>query len=162
MLKDLELGKDLWVSYFNSRIQLQQVPFQHSAHHITPYERIFGHPPQSLTFGSSIQMFHQDSGRNPLKTDDKALECCLIGYEGYSIYVVVDSDKKRLQSRNVIFMEGRANRHNKDEPASIVSQCPSPHRTSTCTHEVSITLKRSRSTQANEPKGDAPVRNVGY
>jgi len=40
------------------------------------------------------------------KLDNKAKECRLIGYEGDSIYVVVDASKKKLHSRNVIFIEG--------------------------------------------------------
>jgi len=40
------------------------------------------------------------------KLDDKAKECKLIGYEGDSIYVVVDASKKKLCSHNVIFIEG--------------------------------------------------------
>ena len=40
------------------------------------------------------------------KLDDKARECQLIGFEGESIYVIVDADKQQLWSQNVIFMEG--------------------------------------------------------
>jgi len=46
------------------------------------------------------------------KLDDKAKECRLIGYKGDSIYVVVDADKKRLCSHNMIFIEGTATRSN--------------------------------------------------
>jgi len=42
------------------------------------------------------------------KLDDKAKECRLIGFEGDSIYMVVDADRKRLCSCNVIFIEGQA------------------------------------------------------
>jgi len=33
---------------------------------------------------------------------------------------MVDTDKKRLRSCNIIFMEEKANRHNGDEPAPII------------------------------------------
>jgi len=40
----------------------------------------------------------------------------LIGFEGDSIYIVVDANTKKLQSCNIIFMEGTANRYNKNGP----------------------------------------------
>jgi len=122
MLKDSELGKDLWGEAISTHIYIHnRCPSSILPNHITPYERIFGHPPSIAhlrVFGSKCFIKIPDETHS--KLDDKALECRLLGYEGDSIYVVVDSDKKKLRSRNVIFLEGRANRVNKDEPVSVV------------------------------------------
>src|SRR5882724_6673732 len=122
MLKDLQLGKDLWGEAISTHISLHnRCPSSIFPNHITPYKRIFGHPPSIAhlrVFGSKCFIKIPDNTRS--KPDDKALECRLLGYEGDSIYVVVDLDKKKLWSQNVIFLEGRANRVNKDEPVSVV------------------------------------------
>ena len=47
-----------------------------------------------------------------MKLDNKAKECQLIWFEGDSIYVVVDQERKRQRSRNVIFIEGAGHRSN--------------------------------------------------
>ena len=52
------------------------------------------------------------------KLDDKSKECKFIGYEGDSIYVVVDASKKKLCSCNVIFIEGTATCTDSTEPKS--------------------------------------------
>jgi len=122
MLKDSELGKDLWGEAISTHIYIHnRCPSSILPNHITPYERIFGHPPSIAhlrVFGSKCFIKIPDETHS--KLDDKALECRLLGYEGDSIYMVVDSDKKKLWSQNVIFLEGRANRVNKDEPVSVV------------------------------------------
>ena len=48
--------------------------------------------------------------------DDKAKECRLIGFEGDSIYIVVDSDWRKLRSRNVILVENQTSRNEAVEP----------------------------------------------
>ena len=48
--------------------------------------------------------------------DDKAKECRLIRFEGDSIYVVVDSDQKKLRLRNMIFVESQTSWNEAVEP----------------------------------------------
>ena len=43
----------------------------------------------------------------------------MLGYEGDSIYVVVDVDKKKQRSHNVIFVEEIAHRQIKDAPSTL-------------------------------------------
>jgi len=46
MLKDLELGKDLWGEAISTQVYIcNRCPSSILPNHITPYERIFGHPP---------------------------------------------------------------------------------------------------------------------
>src|SRR5882724_1144117 len=154
MLKDSELGKDLWGEAISTHIYIHnRCPSSILPNHITPYERIFGHPPSIAhlqVFGSKCFIKIPDETRS--KLDDKALECRLIGYKGDSIYVVVDSDKKRLQSRNVIFMEGRANRRNKDEPASIVFLVSESTTGQVPAHMRSAYIKEVTEHTSNDPK----------
>ena len=118
MLKDSVLGKDLWGEAISTHVYIRnRCPSSILPNGITPYERTFGHPPsiQHLrVFGSKCFIKLPDETRS--KLDDKAKECQLIGFEGDSIYVVVDANQKRLRSRNVIFMEGVGSRSEKSEP----------------------------------------------
>jgi len=87
---------------------------------MTPYEKVFGHTPlisHLHVFGSKCFIKVLDEIRT--KLNDKAKECCLIGYEGDSIYVVVDAEKKKLWSHNVIFLEGNAHHQNNKEPSVL-------------------------------------------
>jgi len=110
MLKDSELGKDLWGEAILTHIYIRnRCPSSILPNGTTPYEKVFGHTPSIKhlrVFGSKCFIKVPDENRT--KLDNKAKECRLIGFEGDSIYIVVDVNKKRLQSRNVIFMEGRA------------------------------------------------------
>jgi len=112
MLKDSQFGKYLWGKAMLTHIYLlNRCPCSILPNHITPYERVFGHLPSIghlCVFGSKCFIKVPDETRT--KLNYKALKCHLIGFEGDSIYVVVDPNKKRLQSRNVIFIEGTANR----------------------------------------------------
>src|SRR5882724_2631495 len=77
------------------------------------YEKVFAQTPcinHLCVFSSKCFIKVPDETQS--KLDDKAKECQLIRYEGDSIYVVVDADKKRLCSCNVIFREGTATRSN--------------------------------------------------
>jgi len=72
-------------------------------------------------FGSKCYIKIPDENRS--KLEDKARECRLIGFEGDSIYVVVDPSQKKLRSRNVIFTEDQSNRNNKEgSPIEFPSQ----------------------------------------
>ena len=57
-----------------------------------------------------------------MKLDDKAKECWLIGFEGDSIYVVVDQERRGQRSRNVIFVEGIGHRSNGGETVEFSNQ----------------------------------------
>ena len=84
---------------------------------ITPYERVFNQLPSInhlWVFGLKCFIKVPDEMRS--KLDDKAQECHLKGFEGKSIYVIVDADKMKLRSWNIIFVEGMSNRHNKNGP----------------------------------------------
>ena len=111
MLKDLQLGKDLWGEAILTHIYLcNRCPSSILPGGITPYERVFGNAlsiEHLRVFGSKCFIKVPDEHR--AKFDDKARECHLIGFEGESIYIVVDADRKKLRSRNVIFMEGNRN-----------------------------------------------------
>ena len=111
MLKDLQLGKDLWGEAILTHVYLHnRCPSSILPGGITPYERVFGHTP-SIThlciFGTKCFIKVPDEHR--AKFDDKARECHLIGFEGESIYIVVDADRKKLRCHNIIFVEGNGN-----------------------------------------------------
>ena len=111
MLKDSKLGKDLWAKAISTHIYIHnRCPSSILINGIMPYEKVFSHTPligQPCVFGSKCFIKVPDENRT--KIDDKAKECQLISYEGDSIYVMVDVDKKKLRSHNVIFLEGNAN-----------------------------------------------------
>ena len=119
MLKDLELGKDLWGEAILTHVYLRnRCPSSILPGGITPYERVFGHVPlitHLRVFGTRCFIKVLDEHRT--KLDDKARKCCLIGFEGESIYMVVDADKRKLRSHNIIFMEGNGKRSNQSEPS---------------------------------------------
>src|SRR5882724_6186050 len=104
MLKDSDLGKDLWGEALLTHVYIHNwCPSSMLPNNITPYEKIFGHTPSIShlrIFGSKCFIKVPDESRS--KLDDKAKECRLIGYEGDSIYIVVDPNRKKLR-RNVIF-----------------------------------------------------------
>src|SRR5882672_2729442 len=110
MLKDSDLGKDLWGEALSTHIYIRnRCPSSILPGNITPYEKVFAQMPcinHLHIFGSKCFIKVPNETRS--KLDDKAKECRLIRYEGDSIYVVVDADKKRLHSHNVIFIEGTA------------------------------------------------------
>ena len=113
MLKDSELGKDLWAEAISTHVYIRnRCPSSILPNHVTPYERVFGLAPSInhfRVFGSKCFIKVPDENRS--KLDDKAKECRLIGFEGDSIYVVVDMDRKKLRTRNAIFVEGKAARN---------------------------------------------------
>src|SRR5882672_3711481 len=125
MMKDSDLGKDIWGEALLTHIYLHnQCPSSTLTDNITPYEWVFGHAPfigHLHIFGSKCYIKVPDESRS--KLDDKAKECRLIGFEGNSIYVVVDSAHKKLWSCNIIFMEDQSNRNDKAEhPIDFPSQ----------------------------------------
>ena len=72
-----------------------------------PNEKVFGHAPSIShlrVFG--LKCFIKIPDETRMKLDEKAKECRLIGFEGDSIYIVVDQERKKQRSRNVIFIEG--------------------------------------------------------
>ena len=72
-------------------------------------------------FGSKCYIKIPDENRS--KLDDKVRECRLIGFEGDSIYMVVDPSRKKLQSHNVIFTKDQSNRSDKEgSPIEFPSQ----------------------------------------
>ena len=120
MLMDSQLGKDMWAEAISNHVYIHnRCPTSILLNHITPYERVFGHPPSIgdlRVFRSKCFIKVPDENRS--KLDDKAIECHLIRFEGDSIYLVVDPNKKRMRSCNVIFMEGVANRSGKDDQSA--------------------------------------------
>jgi len=92
MLKDSDLGKDLWGEALSTHVYIcNHCPSNTLPGNITPYEKVFGHAPSIShlrVFGSKCFIKVPDETRS--KLDDKAKECRLIGYDGDSIYVVVD------------------------------------------------------------------------
>src|SRR5882672_5406239 len=120
MLKDSQLGKDMWAEAISTHVYIRnRCPTSILPNHITPHERVYGHPPSIghlRVFGSKCFIKVPDENRS--KLDDKASECRLIGFEGDSIYLVVNSNRKRMRSRNVIFMEGTANRSSNEDQSS--------------------------------------------
>src|SRR5882724_7244446 len=125
MLKDSDLRKDLWGEALITHVYLRnRCPSSVLPNNITPYEKVFGHAPfigHLRMFGSKCYIKIPDKNRS--KLEDKARECRLIGFEGDSIYVVVDPSQKKLRSRNVIFTEDQSNRNNKEgSPIEFPSQ----------------------------------------
>jgi len=118
MLKDSELGKDLWGEAILTHVYLHnRCPSSILPGGITPYERVFGHAPSIAHLCVfSTRCFIKVPDEHRTKLDDKARECRLISFEGESIYVVVDTDRKKLRSHNAIFMEGNGKRSNQSEP----------------------------------------------
>ena len=57
-----------------------------------------------------------------MKLDDKAKECQLIGFEGNSIYIVVDQERKKQRSCNMIFTEGTGHQNNEGETVEFSNQ----------------------------------------
>src|SRR5882724_6426721 len=118
MLRDSDLGKDLWGKALSAHVHIHnQCPSRILLGNSTPYEKVFGHAPSIRhlrIFISKCFIKIPDEIRS--KLDDKAKECRLIGFEGDSIYVVVDSDRKKLRSRNVIFVESQSSRNEAVEP----------------------------------------------
>jgi len=121
ILKDSQFGKDLCGEAMSTHIYIwNRCPSSILPNYITPYKRVFGHLPSIghlHVFGSKCFIKVPEETRT--KLDDKALECRLIGFEGDSIYMVVNSNKKKLQSCNVIFVESIANRQAKDKPSYL-------------------------------------------
>jgi len=117
-----EVGeRPLGRSYVNHVYIRNRCPSSILPDNITPYEKVFNQPP-------SINQLTSLSGRNVLskyldetrsKLDDKARECRLIGFEGESIYVVVDAEKRKLRSRNIIFVEGTSNRTSQKRTSTL-------------------------------------------
>ena len=124
MLKDSELGKDLWGEAISTHVYIHnRCPSSILPNNVTPYEKVFGHAPSIShlqVFGSKCFVKIPDETRS--KLEDKAKECRLLGFEGDSLYVVVDADRKKLRSRNVIFMEGKGNRN--DAPSLVEISSP--------------------------------------
>ena len=90
---------------------------------MTPYERVFGCAPSInhlRVFGSKCFIKIPDEIRT--KLDDKAKECRLIGFKGNSIYVVVDQERKKQRSQNVIFIEGTSHRNNEGKTLEFSNQ----------------------------------------
>ena len=117
MLRDLDLGKDLWGKALLTQIYIcNHFPSSTLPGNITPYEKVFGHAPSIShlhVFGSKC--FIKVSDETQSKLDDKAKECQLIGYDRDSIYVVIDSNRKKSCSCNVIFMESQTSRNDNTE-----------------------------------------------
>ncbi len=94
MLKDSELGKDLWGEAIATHVYIQnRCPSSILPGNITPFEKVFGHTPSIShlhVFGSKCFIKIPDETRS--KFDNKVKECCLIGFEGDSLYVIVDAD----------------------------------------------------------------------
>ena len=57
-----------------------------------------------------------------MKLNDKVKECHLIGFEGDSIYIVVDQERKKQRSRNAIFIEGMGHRSNEGKMVEFSNQ----------------------------------------
>ena len=90
---------------------------------MTPYEKVFGHTPSIShlqVFGSKCFIKIPDETR--MKLNDKVKECHLIGFEGDSIYIVVDQERKKQRSRNMIFIEGMGHRSNEGKMVEFSNQ----------------------------------------
>src|SRR5882724_3622643 len=98
MLKDSDLGKDLWGEALSTHIYIHNCcPSNTLPGNITPYEKVFSHAPSIShlnVFRSKCFIKVPDETQS--KLDDKAKECQFIGYEGDSIYMVVDMSQKKL------------------------------------------------------------------
>ena len=121
MIKYLKLGKDLWGEAMSTHIYIRNRCLSSILpDNITPYEKVFNQPlsiNHLRVFGSKCFIKVPDKMRSML--DDKERECRLIGLEGKSIYIVVDAEKRKLRSQNIIFVEGTSNRHNKNRPPPL-------------------------------------------
>src|SRR5882724_8824589 len=125
MLKDSELGKDLWGEALLTHVYIHnQCPSSTLPDGSTPYEKVFRHAPyigHLRVFGSKCYIKIPDETRS--KLDDKARECRLIGFESNSIYIVFDQTWKKLRSSDVIFIEDQSNQRDKtDSPLEFSSQ----------------------------------------
>jgi len=131
---------------------------------ITLYEKVFSHPPSIGHFRVfRYKCFIKVPDEKQSKLDDKALECHLIGFEGDSIYVVVDSDKKKLRSHNVIFMEGKANRCGKNDPTAIAFPATEPtHAVQESMHTGSAYIEEVSESTSNKPKSQRMRSEVSY
>ena len=121
MLKDSQLGKDLWGEAIGTHNYINRCPSSFLHINITPYEKVFGDVPSIAhlhVFGSKCFIKVPDETWS--KLDDKAKECCLIVFDGDSIYAVVDSDRKTHRSQNMIFMEDRAHWSNDDHGQTVI------------------------------------------
>src|SRR6266481_8124215 len=93
MLKDSELGKDLWAEAISTHVYIcNRCPSSILPNNVTPYEKVFGHAPSI----SHLQVFASKCFvKIPVKTrsklEDKAKECHLIGFKGDSLYVVINA-----------------------------------------------------------------------
>jgi len=98
MLKDLDLGKDLWGKALSTHIYIHNCfPSNTLPGNITPYEKVFGHAPSICHLHVfRLKCFIKVPDETWSKLDDKAKECQLIGYKGDSIYMVVDMSQKKL------------------------------------------------------------------
>jgi len=98
MLKDLELEIDLWGEAISTHIYIyNRCPSSMLHNNITLYKRVFRQPPSIShlqVFGSKCFIQVPDETRS--KLDDKVWECHLIGFEGNSIYIIIDADRKKL------------------------------------------------------------------
>src|SRR5882724_12961897 len=116
MLKDSDLGKDLWGEALLTHVYLcSQCSSSILPNNVTPYEKVFGHAPfisHLCMFGSKCYIKVPDKNRS--KLDDKARECRLISFKGDSIYMVVDPSRKKLRWHNVIFTEDQSNQNDKE------------------------------------------------
>jgi len=124
MLNDSDVGKYLWGEALSTHVCIcNQCPSSTLPGNITPYEKVFSQTPDInhlCVFGSKCFVKVPDETQS--KFDDKGKECRLISYDGDSIYVVVDANKKKLRSHNVIFIEGTAIRSNSTRPMPMVFQ----------------------------------------
>src|SRR5882724_4875498 len=160
MLKDSELGKDLWAEAIATHVYIRnRCPSSILINGMTPYEKVFGHAPlisHLRVFGSKCFIKVPDENRT--KLDNKAKECRLIGYEGDSIYVVVDAEKRKLRSRNVIFSEGRAHRRNNEEPPVLEFPNQESAQIKETTGTESDTEEKRRRRTKSEVWGTDPIR----
>ena len=78
------------------------------------------------------------------KLNDKAKECWLIGFEGDSIYIVVDQERKKQRSQNVIFIEGTSHRNNEGKTLEFSNQEDEKENDSQG-HEEEVKTRQTRS-----------------
>ena len=109
MLRDSDLGKDLWGKALSAHIYIcNQCLSRVLPGNSMPYEKVFGHAPSIrhlCIFGSKCFIKILDETRSKLA--DKVKECRLIGFKGDSLYTIIDLDWKELRSRKVIFIESQ-------------------------------------------------------
>jgi len=82
----------------------------------------------------------------------------LIGYEGDSIYVVVDAEKKKLQSGNVIFLEGNAHCQNNEELLVLKFPNQKPAQIKEVTETESDAEEKRRRCMKSKVWGMDPIR----